>query len=109
MGTDCYIKVDNEYFRLDRWYVFSPCIESTEKMTKSIALRKLRDLMRNKKLIKETKLWDERQSEFIKYHQHWLKEARKIIKENKAKVVIFYNEHDLPEEYFESKYGLFGY
>jgi len=104
MGTDCKLVCDGEYFSLDRWYVFSPKIESMREMTKSEALKLIRDLCRTETLKREVALWGDRADEFFKYHRHWLMEARKIIKSCNPNIVVFLSEHDLPDNYYIDTY-----
>jgi len=102
MGIDCDVRVGDEYENLDRWYVFDEVIKSKEPMTKSEALEKIRKLLNKRNLIECTRLWGDRRKEFRRYHKHWLLVAKKAIKKAKpGEKIVFYNEHDLPQHFWD--------
>ena len=100
MGTDCVLKVGNQYYGLGRWYIFSSKIEHGEELTKCEALKRIRDLKRTKTLNRETSKWEERQKEFIETHLQWLLEARQFIKTINKEPIIFYKDDAMPDEYY---------
>lgn len=102
MGYDCVIKVDNKYYSLDRWYVFSSEFEFEKEYTKQEALKKIRNINKTERLKYLTSHWEERKEEFFKYYKYWLLKTRKIIKSNKAKKICFYFDGNLPEEYYDN-------
>ncbi|MDA3808343.1 MAG: hypothetical protein PF440_10600 [Thiomicrorhabdus sp.] len=102
MGLDCSVKVGNVYTDLDRWWVFISEIRSSEIMTKPESLEKIAMLLQEDNLSNETIIWGDQQEEKIKYHKAWINLARKAIAAGKKDdSVIFYHEHDLPEDYYD--------
>jgi len=97
MGTDCVLKVGDEYHSMDRWYVFSDSMQSKQQMSKGEALSKLKELDEN--VVEATAFWEERHDEFIAYHRHWLSKARSIIEDSQDKTVTLYTENDTPDDY----------
>ena len=102
MGTDCSVKVGDKYTSLDRWYVFSSGVESGRPMTKDETLAVLRKLLNKENLKSQTDMWKERRKEFRKYHRHWILVAKRAAKAaGEYDKIIFYADHDLPENYWE--------
>ena len=102
MGIDCKIMVGNEYIDLDRWYVFSPLLESGKTISKQCAIDIIEKLSSEKRLLDDTILWGDRQQEFIKKYRHWIYVARSAIESaSETDIIIFYSEHDVPDEYYE--------
>jgi hypothetical protein len=106
MGIDCDVKVGNKYTNLDRWYVFNEYFDSGRKTTKSDALMLIRKALRGKNLKEATKHYKSKQKPEIRYHKYWLLTAKKEIKSaGFGDSIVFYHEHDLPDEYWDS-FGL---
>lgn len=93
MGVDCKICVDNEYTDLDRWYVFSDKIRSSTVIKKGKALKLLRSLKKRAKRFND--------DHDIKYATHWIMTAKHAIKKGaKNCTIVFYTDHDTPDEYY---------
>ena len=98
MGTDCVVKIGDKYTELDRWYVFDSVMKSKKPMTKNEALAKIKKLLNKKHLIEQTKYC----KHYRLYYKHWLLVAKKAIRSAKPNdTITFYNEHDLPDLYWE--------
>ena len=93
MGVDCKVRVGDIDTLLDRWYIFSPRISAATVMTKQEALLKLKQLSMKEALKSETKMWENRQAEFIKSHKHWIAIARNAIKKGNSDRILFYTDN----------------
>jgi len=102
MGIDCKIRVGNEFTHLDRWHVFSPLVESGKPISKQCAIDIIAKLSNENRLSDDTILWGDRQQEFIERYRHWISVARSAIESaSETDIIIFYSEHDVPDEYYE--------
>ena len=104
MGVDCILKVGNEYYALDRWYVFLSAMEHRKEMSRREALGKIRKLGRPRELKKVLfGLYKNERGEVIRYHKYWLSKAKKIIESAKSDPITFYIYDDCPEEYYSKR------
>lgn len=95
MGQDCIIKIDNKYCHLDRFYVFKNEFEFEIEYKSNKYKNKINKLKLNAKKI--TNKNDK------SYYLSWINILEKLIKKYKPKLIIFYDDGNAPEEYYNNK------
>jgi len=94
MGQDCIVKIDDKYYHLDRFYVFKNEFEFEKKYKYNKCINKINKL----KLYLNTTTDEIDKS----YYYQWINILEYLIKKYKPTSIIFYDDGNVPEEYYNN-------
>jgi len=95
MGQDCIVKIDDKYYHLDRFYIFKSEFKFEKEYKVNDCFKKI-----NKLKLNINNKYNEDDKE---YHLCWINILIELIKKYKPKIIIFYDDGDAPEGYYNKK------
>ena len=100
MGIDCILFDGEEYYSLDRWYVFDSFFDSEKEYTKEEMVERFNRIIDLVKLTSDIE-WDDVFMNSKDYYMGLIIETKEYVDKVESDCFVFYTDTNMPDEYYE--------